>query len=360
MQHSQTKTRLWPSTNPSNITKCASLLSQGKLVAFPTETVYGLGANALDKNAILNIFLTKKRPLTDPLIVHIHKMEMSKQFLDLNKNEQLVFSKLAKSFWPGPLTIVGKAQSSIPKELCANTGFVGVRFPQHKLTLDLLTQSKVAVAAPSANLFGHVSPTKAEHVFKDFSESDIDILDGGSTPFGIESTVIKLTSKKDTSELTIEVLRHGSVSFKMLNDFVNGFSSSDIIIQLIKKRKIVSEETDTDSPGQFLKHYSPNLDSFILKKGGKEFETSSKSSSQVNLQKSILIDFGGAFSEMKQNVKIYLDLSPSGDLREGMKNYYSFLRDVEEEKLERIFIVCLLYTSPSPRDLSTSRMPSSA
>ena len=349
MQHSDKRTRLWDSKIPSNITKCASLLYDGKLVAFPTETVYGLGANAMDKNAILNIFLTKKRPLTDPLIVHIHSIEMAKEFLDLKENEMSIFTQLVESFWPGPLTIVGRAQKNIPKELCANTGYVGVRFPQHKLTLDLLTQSKVAVAAPSANLFGHVSPTKAEHVFKDFTESDIDILDGGSTPFGIESTVIKLTSNDSkenlNSNLIIEVLRHGSVSFKMLNDFVTKFNDNSRIeknIELIKKRKIVSEEIETESPGQFLKHYSPNLDSYILKKGNSDFKTSLESNSEVNLTKSILIDFGTAFKSMKDDFGIYLDLSPEGDLREAMKNYYSFLRGVEEkEDMTRIFIVDL-------------------
>jgi tRNA threonylcarbamoyl adenosine modification protein (Sua5/YciO/YrdC/YwlC family) len=353
MQTSNTRTRVWCAKTPSNITKCASLLSEGKLVAFPTETVYGLGAKALDKNAILNIFLTKKRPLTDPLIVHIYELEMAKQFQNLSPIEYEVFQLLAKNFWPGPLTIVGKAQASIPKELCANTGFVGVRFPQHKLTLDLLSQAKVAVAAPSANLFGHVSPTKAEHVFKDFKESDIDILNGGSTPFGIESTVIKLTSEKvneQNNKIIIEILRHGSVSFAMLEKFVNEFndkassteSSSSSSIRLVKKRKIVSEETDTDSPGQFLKHYSPNKDSFILKNVSNEFETSLKNNSQVDLKKSILIDFGASFVSLKSHVGIYLDLSEEGDIREAMKNYYCFLRDVEEEKgLDQIFIVDL-------------------
>jgi tRNA threonylcarbamoyl adenosine modification protein (Sua5/YciO/YrdC/YwlC family) len=351
MQNSKTTSRIWTSQNPSNITKCASILSQNKLVAFPTETVYGLGAHALNKNAILNIFLTKKRPLTDPLIVHIFSMDMAKQFLNLNPHELGVFAKLADTFWPGPLTIVGRAHDNIPKELCANTGFVGVRFPQHELTLDLLRQSGVPVAAPSANLFGHVSPTKAEHVFKDFTESDIDILDGGSTPYGIESSVIKLTSsvnkESKENELCIEVLRNGSVSFKMLQDFVNEFNSSESNrssnLSLVKKRKIVSEETNTDSPGQFLRHYSPNKPSFILKSVTKEFETALKNESQVNLARSILIDFGGAFADLQKNVGLYLDLSAKGDMREAMKNYYSFLRDVEEEKeMDRIFIVDLL------------------
>ena len=349
MQSSETRTRIWSANSPADISKCASLLAQGKLVAFPTETVYGLGANALDKNAILSIFLTKKRPLTDPLIVHIHALQMASQFLNLTPNEQSVFSLLAQKFWPGPLTIVGRAQDSIPKELCANTGFVGVRFPQHPLTLDLLRQSNVPVAAPSANLFGHVSPTKAEHVFKDFTESNIDILDGGRTPFGIESTVIKLVSDESSesaADTRIEILRHGSVSFKMLKVFVEEFnssgSSSGGSISLVKKRKIVSEDKDTESPGQFLKHYSPDKDSFILKTVGKDFAVAPDSGVRVELADSILIDFGGAFEVLQSKVGLYLDLSAEGDMREAMKNYYCFLRDVEEkEDMRRILIVDL-------------------
>lgn len=351
MQNSSKQSRVWPAKVPENVSKCASLLAGNKLVAFPTETVYGLGAHALDKNAILSIFLTKKRPLTDPLIVHIFEKQMAKDFFDLTSEETGVFERITGKFWPGPLTIVARARESIPKELCANTGFVGVRFPQHQLTLDLLKQSGVPVAAPSANLFGHVSPTKAEHVFKDFTNSDIDILDGGSTPFGIESSVIKLTSTPatpgQTPDLVIEVLRNGSVSFKMLRDFVDDFNTSrspgSPSLSLLKKRKIVSEDTPSDSPGQFLRHYSPNKPSFILKSGDGTLDASLESRPEVDLPKSILIDFGGAFKDLASRVGRYLDLSVDGDMREAMKNYYSFLREVEEVKsLDRIFIVDLL------------------
>ena len=179
------------------------MIQAGKLVAFPTETVYGLGANALNAEACLDIFRSKGRPLTDPLIVHVHSLEHALTLLDQSCPEIVeLFKKLAIEYWPGPLTMVVKANLDlIPSMITAETGFVGLRMPNHPIALELIKESGLPIAAPSANKFGHVSPTKAEHVYKDFhQDSEVYIIDGISCSFGIESTVMKISFNQSLEE----------------------------------------------------------------------------------------------------------------------------------------------------------------
>ena len=187
-------------------------LRSGGLVAFPTETVYGLGANALDEVAVKNIFVAKERPLTDPLIVHVPDSKTALELLEFsNEEEREVFCTLADNFWPGPLTIVAKASDKIPDLVTASTGMVGTRCPNHSVARELLRVAKVPIAAPSANRFGHVSPTRAQHVLDDLGHSDIAVLDGGSDidcAVGIESTVLKI----DTVARHLHVFRRGGTS----------------------------------------------------------------------------------------------------------------------------------------------------
>lgn len=149
--------------------RAGELIRSGKLVSFPTETVYGLGANALDEEAVKSIFATKKRPLSDPVIVHIDKKEEGLQFVDITPGVKEVYNFLADSFWPGPLTMILKANFNIiPRVVTAQTDFVGIRLPQHDVARKLIRVAQRPIAAPSANLFAHVSPTSAVHVFNDF------------------------------------------------------------------------------------------------------------------------------------------------------------------------------------------------
>lgn len=195
-QHSKPSlTRILP-YNQATIDEASQVLDQGKLVSFPTETVYGLGANALSAPACTSIFTSKGRPLTDPLIVHVHSLEQALTLIDHSDSAVVeLFKKLAEKYWPGPLTIVVRANLDIiPSLLTAETGFIGVRMPNNEMALNLLRTFGKPIAAPSANKFGHVSPTKAEHVYKDFyQDSEVLIIDGGSCSFGIESTVLKVT-----------------------------------------------------------------------------------------------------------------------------------------------------------------------
>ena len=155
------------------LAKAGELLRAGRLVAFPTETVYGLGANALDADAVRDIFTCKGRPLTDPLIVHIADREDAAELVELDDTSQALFDALTTKFWPGPLTLVAQSRPKLPLLLSAGTGFVGIRLPSHPVARAMLRAAGVPVAAPSANRFGHVSPTLAAHVIKDLGTSTV-------------------------------------------------------------------------------------------------------------------------------------------------------------------------------------------
>ena len=191
-------------------------------MAFPTETVYGLGANALNQKAVAGIFEAKARPLTDPVIVHVPSVDLALEMIELDDSGAKVFHMLTKKFWPGPLTLISKAKPSVPTThiLSAGSGLIGVRCPQHPVALALLRASKLPIAAPSANRFGHVSPTCSAHVVADLGHCPIVIInekDDGTTTtaaaaeaapplpasssaklcckVGIESTVCKIDSQ---------------------------------------------------------------------------------------------------------------------------------------------------------------------
>ena len=179
-----------------SVEEAACALVAGQLVAFPTETVYGLGAHAFDTAAVCRIFEVKGRPRTDPIICHVPTQEAAERLVRLKPSGMALLRRLSERFWPGPLTIVARACPELPDEITSGTGFVGVRCPDHALALELLTAAGVPVAAPSANRFGHVSPTRAEHVMNDLGAHEIYVLRGAEgescCEVGIESTVVKI------------------------------------------------------------------------------------------------------------------------------------------------------------------------
>lgn len=191
------------------IEEAAEVIRAGGLVAFPTETVYGLGANALDARAISRIFAAKQRPLNDPLIVHIADLT---DLADLTNPTDLttLVTTLARAFWPGPLTLVLPRGSHVPPIVSAGLDTVAVRMPDHPVAQALIRAASVPIAAPSANRFGHISPTAAQHVLDDL-DGHIDlVLDGGATPLGVESTVLNLTSNPP------RILRPGGITREQL------------------------------------------------------------------------------------------------------------------------------------------------
>eukprot|EP00826_Nyctotherus_ovalis_P020272 TRINITY_DN1634_c0_g2_i6.p2 TRINITY_DN1634_c0_g2~~TRINITY_DN1634_c0_g2_i6.p2 ORF type:complete len:373 (-),score=97.25 TRINITY_DN1634_c0_g2_i6:1670-2788(-) len=316
--------------NEVEMLKAADYIRKGKLVAFPTETVYGLGANALDSAAASLVFKTKERPMNDPLIVHVDSFESAMKLLDIDENLKEIYKMLTDKYWPGPLTIVAKANDDIvPSVITASTGFVGIRCPDNEIAQELIRRSGLPIAAPSANKFGHVSPTKPTHVLSDFAHNDVLIIDGGPCSFGIESTVAKLFQESPAKYL-IHIFRKGGVSEESLNETIGGSelgkrtsirveARQQIAPNMSTKEALAEDAKPKEAPGMMLKHYSPRIDTFIIKcKPEKGL-----------LKDAALIDFARIHEHTKDEVKWYKDLSEKGDVKEAIGNIYEYLRQAE-------------------------------
>lgn len=223
------------------IQRAAKILQDGGLVAFPTETVYGLGAHALDKTAVRKIFSAKERPDWDPLIVHVRDMEMARPLM---KRLQPQFELLASKFWPGPLTLVVEKATHVPDEATACRPTIALRMPWHPVAAALLAAAKLPIAAPSANKFGRPSPTRAEHVLADLGDRVDLILDAGPTPLGVESTVLDLTQSPPA------ILRPGGVSHEQLKAALGDVALGQSVTEELAKNGLAS-------PGMTSKHYAP-------------------------------------------------------------------------------------------------------
>ncbi len=235
------KTQLLPATEES-LALAARLLADGELVAFPTETVYGLGAHAMDAQAVLGIFAAKGRPADNPLIVHIHDRSQLDDICQVSD----AAVRLMDAFWPGPLTIILPRKDGVPNEVTAKLDTVAVRMPAHPVALALLKACNLPVAAPSANRSGKPSPTSAKHVFDDMDGRIPLIIDGGESDVGLESTVISLVGEKPC------ILRPGGVTKAMLEEVLGEVDLAGSILRpLTKGEKALS-------PGMMYKHYSPD------------------------------------------------------------------------------------------------------
>ncbi|MGE5615257.1 MAG: L-threonylcarbamoyladenylate synthase [Bacillota bacterium] len=220
----------------------AQVLKSGGLVAFPTETVYGLGANAFDENALEGIYKAKGRPSDNPLIVHVADIG---QISDLVGKMPSIAKKLIEAFWPGPLTLIMPKSDKVPSKITAGLDTVAVRMPSNAIALELIKKSGVPVAAPSANSSGKPSPTMADHVIRDLSGKVDIIIDGGSTNVGVESTVLDITVDPPV------ILRPGGVTKEQLQ-WVLGEVSQDV------SPSSTSAKAHPRSPGMKYRHYAPN------------------------------------------------------------------------------------------------------
>jgi len=231
----------------AEIEHAAALLRAGKLVAFPTETVYGLGANALDAAAVARIFEAKGRPTTSPIIVHVSSMEMVR---DVAAEWPPMAQILAQRFWPGPLTLVLRKQLAVPANVTAGLDSVGVRMPSHPVALALIEAAQFPIAAPSANRFTQLSPTTAEHVRRGLGDRVDYILDGGPCTVGIESTVLSL------ADGVAALLRPGGVSRQQIEAAIGP------VAQPVK-----APVEAHPSPGMHPRHYSPRTKLLLVRDG---------------------------------------------------------------------------------------------
>ncbi len=279
----------------NDIFKAKELLQKGQLVAIPTETVYGLGANALDEKAILKVFEVKQRPFFDPLIIHVSGIDQALNYAEFN-DERL--KKLAQKFWPGPLTLLLPKKNNVPDLVTSGLSQVAVRVPNHELTLQLLKQLNFPVAAPSANPFGYVSPTEAEHVNKQLGDKIDYILDGEKCTVGIESTIVGI------EEGEVCVYRLG------------GLAIEEIEKEIGKVSLRINNSSDPKAPGQLKNHYAPNIPLYIGDRAQLIAKFTNKKTAAICFGKTPL---------QTQNVTFF-NLSEKENLNEAAINLFSFLR----------------------------------
>lgn len=282
----------------------AKKIKNGELVVFPTETVYGIGADASNDEAAKKIYKAKMRPSNNPLIVHVADIESAKEIAVFNNNAEL----LAEKFWPGPLTFVLpiKAGAKLAPSVTAGLSTVAVRMPSHKIALQLIRNSGCNIAAPSANISGYISPTSTSHVINVFGE-DVYLIEGDNTEYGLESTIVDLSSDE------VKVLRYGFITPDSIaqtlglevrcHQMEEYMSSSDA--------KIAAYKEEYKAPGMMYKHYSPRasmrLNATYLLAGEKGIGFGQ-------------IDFGG------------FNLSKTGSLEEAAKNLYDMMRSLDSEQ----------------------------
>jgi L-threonylcarbamoyladenylate synthase len=232
-----------------DISRAASLITGGGLVAFATETVYGLGANAYDPRAVAKIFAAKERPRFDPLIVHLGDVAWLSHVVS---SVPPLAKRLVDAFWPGPLTLVLPKTDRIPDLATAGLPTVGVRMPSHPSALQLLLRANVPIAAPSANLFGHVSPTTAQHVAEQLGSRIDYVLDGGACTVGVESTILDLSGERPT------LLRPGGLALEALEAEIGPIQVSGVT---------ANENAPQPSPGRMLRHYATRTPLMIVEEG---------------------------------------------------------------------------------------------
>lgn len=266
----------------TDIARAAALLEAGDLVAIPTETVYGLAANALDARAVARIYEAKGRPAFNPLIVHVPDIAAMRKYVSEISPLAL---RLAEKFSPGPLTYILPKAAVVPDIVTAGGESVAIRIPAHPMALEILRRVDFPLAAPSANLSGHVSPVTAVHVADQLGDRVAYILDGGPCLVGLESTVVRVTDTK------IEILRDGGVTREELAAFA----------------PVSSADGDTASPGQLASHYAP----------------------RVPLKIGNATEMAAAFKDKKVGLITLTSLSPAGDLVEAAQNFFSRLRELD-------------------------------
>jgi L-threonylcarbamoyladenylate synthase len=289
------------------IHQAAELIKQGGVIAFPTETVYGLGADALNPLAVARIFEIKNRPYFDPLIVHIANFdEMSRLVINTPADAK----KLIKRFWPGPLTLVLSKTDEVPDLVTAGLPTVAIRMPKHPISLQLINDAGCPIAAPSANPFGYVSPTTATHV-RDLLGSQVDlILDGGPCEVGLESTIISFAEEKP------RLLRPGGLPIEEIEPIIGKVEIDQ------------SEEDSPSSPGRLPRHYAPRTP-IVIEEWKRNLEV------YQNKKVGLLSFQEGNLSFPFQHVEV---LSQRGDLREAAATLFAAVRRLDILDLDLILV----------------------
>ncbi|MGB9806666.1 MAG: L-threonylcarbamoyladenylate synthase [Thermoproteota archaeon] len=308
----------------SKIKEAAEVIKRGGLVAFPTETVYGLGANCYNESAVLKIFIVKGRPPDNPLIVHISNFEMLKEVSE--EIPDLAY-KVANVAWPGPITVVMKKSKKVPYSVTGGLETVAVRMPAHPVALNLIEESGAPIAAPSANLSGRPSPTNAMHVITDLLNKVDVIIDSGETFFGVESTIIDVTREPPI------LLRPGPFTVEELQEKIG------IRVEVPKVARGISEAEKALAPGMKYRHYAPKARMILVT--GKSLEEIVRKVVAVlkrERAKSIVLATEETMKYYAQEKIDAISLGTRKNLYSVAKNLYSKLRECDEKEVE--LIIC--------------------
>lgn len=301
------------------IKKHADLLKEGKTVIFPTETVYGLGANALDEDAVKKIYEAKGRPSDNPLIVHIFdENEVDNLAEDISEKAKILMNR----FWPGPLTMIFKKKDIVPQRTSGGLDTVAIRMPSHKIAREIIRQSGVPIAAPSANISGRPSPTKGEHVCEEMNGRVSGIVVGGDCNFGLESTVIDMTMEVPM------ILRPGSITKEQLEDAIG-----EVLVDPSLENK--EDVLKAKAPGMKYTHYSPNGEVYIVK--GEENKVIDKINCLIKENKDKNIK-SGVLCLSKNKYKYTGEVIELGDtLDEVASNLFNSLIEMDKRNIDVIY-----------------------
>lgn len=302
-----------------NLRRTAEALARGRLVAFPTETVYGLGANAYDVHALARVFEAKGRPTFDPLIVHVASLSSVDTVADLAAlppSSATTARRLMAAFWPGPMTLILPKRGRVPDLATSGLPTVAVRFPNHPIALRVIELSTGAVAAPSANPFGYLSPTRAEHVAAQLGERVDIILDGGRCPVGVESTVVDVTGP------VARVLRPGGLSLESLR-------SEAPDIEILDRTDPVPK-----APGQLPSHYAPRLPLRLVEAGALVEARPAGRAAALFFDKASRERAGTAAARFEE-IRV---LSEAGDAVEAAANLFDLLHQLDQGDFQELWV----------------------
>lgn len=307
----------------NRIQVAADVIRRGGTVAFPTETVYGLGADALNPKAVARIFLAKKRPPDNPMIVHVANKE---DVYRLTRKVPKAAEKLMNELWPGPLTLVLKRSEVVPDITVVGLDTIAIRMPNNRVALALITESKVPIAAPSANLAGRPSPTTAKHVLDDLAGRIDAILDAGPTRIGVESTVLDVTTSPP------QILRPGGTSYEKLLS-VLGRVKLHPVAMADKKARVV----EARSPGMKHKHYAPAAELVVVEGELDAIINRVQELASLYMEKGKRAGIMATDeSEHAYNADVIKSMGSRKDLAAVAKNLFRLLREFDDEKVDVI------------------------
>ncbi|MDR0922282.1 MAG: threonylcarbamoyl-AMP synthase [Lactobacillales bacterium] len=301
--------------NVEEIDEAAKLLQAGELVAFPTETVYGLGADALNREAVSQVYQAKGRPSDNPLIVHVADFAQVQEFV---KEIPQAAKTLVEKFWPGPLTLIFNVKvGSLPSEVTGGLTTAAFRMPNNEVTLELIKKSGTVLVGPSANTSGKPSPTTAQHVFHDLNGKIAGIVDDGQTRIGVESTVLDLSV-----EGVATILRPGAITQEMLLDVVPGVSLD---------KHLVSEEEAPKAPGMKYTHYSPNAEVYMINEENTDWQEAIDWAKKQNLTVGLLAD-RSITDKFGKEVDATYELTNFHNVYSASQNLFAGLRALDEKQ----------------------------